>query len=217
MKVNRDLLVEGGLKLLDEVGLEKLTLRLLGKRLDVQAPAIYWHFGSKAELLDAMATELLARGASGLLPANASAAWPAWAEAFGAGLRRALLGHRDGAKMVAGTRLTGSDYMRAAEQVAGALVGAGFTLREAVTLLGAIYCFTVSFVQEEQEVYPLPGERSSRYDLAEREVKLRAQGLPLLAAAGEVLFEGFEKRFHAGLELIVLGAEARRNAAPARR
>ena len=52
MKVNRDMVARAGLKLLNDVGLEQLTLRLLAKELKIQAPTVYWHFKSKEELLD---------------------------------------------------------------------------------------------------------------------------------------------------------------------
>jgi len=49
------LVVLVALKLLDEVGLDGLTLRRLAAELGVQAPALYWHFANKRELLDHMA------------------------------------------------------------------------------------------------------------------------------------------------------------------
>ena len=60
MKINRDIVTRAALKLLNEVGLERLTLRLLGQELKVQAATLYWHFKSKEELIDEMATAVLA-------------------------------------------------------------------------------------------------------------------------------------------------------------
>src|SRR5580700_10380339 len=126
MKVNRDMVARAALKLLNDVGLEQLTLRRLGAELKVQAAAIYWHFKSKEELIDEMATIVLAEGAPNLLPAKTSskagaktsADWTVWAAAFGNGLRKTLLAYRDGARMVAGTRLTNTEYMKTAETIA---------------------------------------------------------------------------------------------------
>src|ERR1700727_106373 len=115
MKVNREILVHGALKLLNEVGLEQLTLRRLGIELKVQAAAMYWHFKSKEELIDEMATMVLADGAPDLVPARKQSDWKAWAVAFGEGLRKTLLRYRDGARMVSGTRLTNTEYMKTAE------------------------------------------------------------------------------------------------------
>ena len=68
MKINREMVTQAGLKLLNEIGLEQLTLRRLGVELNVQAATMYWHFKSKEELLDDMATTVLVEGAVNLLP-----------------------------------------------------------------------------------------------------------------------------------------------------
>lgn len=204
--MNREMVTQAGLVLLNEVGLEGLTLRLLAQRLQVQAPALYWHFKSKEDLLDEMATSVLASGAPQLLPTRESSDWAAWATAFGAGLRRLLLAYRDGARMVAGTRLTDIDYMRVVERIAARLVEAGFTVRQATVLLSTVYNYTVSFVMEEQAVFPRPGERSEKYNLAQRSARLHEAGLPLLRQAGDILFDRFDRRYKEGLTLIVQGA-----------
>ncbi len=81
--MNREMVARAGLKLLNDVGLEQLTLRLLAKELNIQAPTVYWHFKSREELIDEMATMALAEGARQLVPAKDSSDWSAWAAAFG--------------------------------------------------------------------------------------------------------------------------------------
>lgn len=206
MKVNRERVVRGGLRLLHEVGLEQLTLRLLGRELGVQATAIYWHFASKQALLDAMATLLLAEGSQNLLPQKQAAAWDVWMSAYGHGLRRVLMGCRDAARMVAGTRLTDTEYMKTMERIGQRLVESGFTTRQTVVLLSTVYSYTLSFVQEEQSVYPSPGERSPQYDLQARNEWLSPEEFPLLRQAGPILFDRFDRRYKEGLELILGGA-----------
>jgi AcrR family transcriptional regulator len=206
MKVNREILTRGALKLLNELGLEQLTLRRLGAEVKVQAGAAYWHFKSKEELVDEMATMLLADAASDLLPARKQSGWQEWVCAFGEGLRRALLRYRDGARMVTGTRLTNTAYMKTAEAVGEQLIQAGFTLRQAVVLLSTVYNYTLSFVIEEQAVFPTPGKRSERYDIQQRKEHLSAVSLPLMQQAGAILFDRFERRYKEGLDLIVQGA-----------
>ena len=207
MKVNRELVARAGLRLLDEVGLEQLTLRLLATKLKIQAPTVYWHFQNKEELIDEMATMLLARGRQELVPAKQAASWKVWARTFGTGLRRTLLTCRDGARMVSGSRLTNTDYMKTAEQIASRLLECGFTVRQAVVLLSTIYNYTLSFVMEEQAVFPRPGERSPRYSLAERNATLPPEEFPILRRSGTILFDRFDRRYKEGLDLILRGAE----------
>jgi TetR/AcrR family transcriptional regulator, tetracycline repressor protein len=207
MKVNRSMVIQAGLELLNEVGLERLTLRLLGTKLRIQAPTVYWHFRSKEDLIDEMATTVLTEGAPQFIPAKKSADWTAWATAFGGGLRKALLEYRDGARMVAGSRLTNTEFMKTMEQVGARLINEGFTVRRAVVLLSTIYNYTLSFVMEEQAVYPRPNERSPKYDIAARNAKLDPGEFPIMRQSGSILFDKFDRRFREGLELILSGAK----------
>jgi len=207
MKVNRDMVVVAGLKLLNEVGLEQLTLRVLAKELKIQAPTVYWHFKSKEELIDEMATLALSQGSRQLIPAKESADWTAWAAAFGGGLRKTLLAYRDGARMVAGSRLTNTEYMKTVERVGGKLIGEGFTVRQAVVLLSTVYNYTLSFVMEEQSVFPRPNERSPQYDIAGMNAKLDPKEFPILRQSGAILFDKFDRRYKEGLDLILRGAK----------
>jgi len=206
MKVNRDMVARAGLKLLNEVGLERLTLRLLAKELKIQAPTVYWHFKDKEELVDEMATTVLAEGARQLVPAKDSADWSVWAAVFGGGLRKTLLAYRDGARMVAGSRLTNTEYMKTVERIGARLIDDGFTVRQTVVLLSTVYNYTLSFVMEEQAVFPRPNERSPQYDIAVRNAKLDPKEFPILRQSGVILFDKFDRRYKEGLDLILRGA-----------
>lgn len=208
MKVNRVMVATAALTLLNEVGLERLTLRLLAKELKIQAPTVLWHFKSKEELIDEMATMVLGQGAGLLIPERESAPWTIWAGAFGTGLRKTLLAYRDGARMVAGSRLTNTDFMKTMERIASRLVEAGFSMRGTVVLLSTISNYTQSFVMEEQAVFPRPNQRSPLYDLEARKTRLDEKEFPLLRRAGPVLFDEFDRRYREGLQLIVAGAAA---------
>lgn len=206
MKVNRELVIREALSLLNQVGLEQLTLRALAKELNIQAASVYWHFKSKQELIDEMATRVLAEGSHDLVPKKADAEWSVWATSFGMGLRKVLLGYRDGARLVAGSRLTDTRYMLTVERIAKRLTEAGFTVRQTVVLMSVINDYTESFVMEEQAVYPRPGERSPQYDLAARKAALDGKGLPVLSQSGPILFDRFDRRYREGLDLIIRGA-----------
>lgn len=211
MKVNRETVTQAGLKLLNGVGLEKLTLRLLGRELGIQAATLYWHFKSKEDLIDAMATTVLARGAPHLVPVRHSRDWSAWAACFGSGLRQTLLAYRDGARMVSGTHLTDTEYMKTVERIAGKIVESGFTIRQVAVLLSTIYNYTLSFVMEEQAVYPSEGKRSPHYDIAQRNAKLDPKDFPILRRSGAILFDNFDRRYKEGLDLILRGATNHRS------
>ena len=207
VKINRDMVTRAGLKLLNEDGLEQLTLRRLGVELNVQAATIYWHFKSKEELLDEMATTVLAEGARNLIPARKTSDWRVWASTFGEGLRKTLLAYRDGARMVAGTRLTNSEYLKTTDRIGMQMLAAGFSVRAAVVLFGTIYNYTLSFVMEEQAVFPTPGERSTRYSIEERDARLDPAAFPFHRQTSSILFDHYDRRFREGLRIILQGAK----------
>lgn len=57
--LSRDRIAREALKLIDEEGLEKCSMRRLGARLGVEAMALYHHFPSKGDLLDAVMDRLV--------------------------------------------------------------------------------------------------------------------------------------------------------------
>ncbi|MGP3927462.1 TetR/AcrR family transcriptional regulator C-terminal domain-containing protein [Streptomyces sp. 8N616] len=210
-RLDRAQVVDTALRLLNEVGLEGLTLRRIAKELGVQAPALYWHFRNKQELLDEMATDMLRRMTVPLSEAEgAPGGGVSWQDAITftcRELRKALLGYRDGAKVFSGTRLTDLSHIGAFDSYLGALTGAGFALRDAVNAYFTSYAFTIGFVIEEQSVYPVPGgERDPHYDVAERADRI-GEEFPLAAAAGADLFSDYDARFETGLRIVVAGIE----------
>jgi len=208
MKINRDMVTQAGLKLLNQEGLEQLTLRRLGVELNVQAATIYWHFKSKEELLDEMATTVFTEGADNLIPKRKSSDWTVWASTFGEGMRKTLLAYRDCARMVSGTRLTNLEHLKTTEKIGAQMLASGFSVRAAVVLLSTIYNYTLSFVTEEQAVFPTRGERSPRYSIEERNARLDPAVFPYHRQISSILFDRYDRRYREGLELILLGAKS---------
>lgn len=208
VKIDRQRVIDAALELLDAEGLEALTLRRLATCLKVQAPTLYWHFKDKAELVNELATAVLAEGAAKLLPKKAESTWRSWTESYAHGLRAICLAHRDGARLIGGSALTDTIYIETMERIGARIREAGFPLRSAVVLLSTVYSYTLNFSEEEQAVYPRPGERSPLYDLKARKARLDPSRFPLSRKSGEILFTRFERRFAEGLALILDGAEA---------
>ncbi|QWB23449.1 MULTISPECIES: TetR/AcrR family transcriptional regulator C-terminal domain-containing protein [Streptomyces] len=204
--LDRRRVADTALRLLNEVGLDGLTLRAIARELDVKAPALYWHFKDKQALLDEMATEMYRRMVAdvSLDPADT------WRERLlkaNRGLRTALLGYRDGAKVFSGSRFTGIEHAGQMEENLRLFTAAGFTLAQAVRALTTGYMYTLGFVTEEQGVQPLPDERREGYDVDER-ARLMAD-FPLSAQAGAEIFEDYEQHFEEGLALVIDGIGAR--------
>jgi TetR/AcrR family transcriptional regulator, tetracycline repressor protein len=208
MALDRQTILSHAFVLLNEAGPENLTLRRLAGRLGVQAPAIYWHFKNKQDLLDEMGTQVMREAAAEATPETYQLDWRSWAMEYGLALRRALLRYREGARMFSGTYLTDDSLYDRLEASLRKLTGAGFSLRDAVQGMGTLYSYTIGYVIEEQAVHPLPGESNPQYDMAARDRRVDPVKRPLAYAAGKEAFTDFDARFRHGLEIIVNGMSA---------
>jgi TetR/AcrR family transcriptional regulator, tetracycline repressor protein len=206
--LDRQFIVRQAFVVLNEAGLDGLTLRRLAAQLAVKAPALYWHFKSKQDLLDEMATTVLRDSMEKSVALETLKPWQAWAEAYYGSLRATLLQYRDGAKMFSGTYLTDVDLFAPMEASLRRLVDVGFTLRQAVVGLGALYSYTIGFVIEEQATQLAPGVPNPQYDLAARDQRVRKEKYPLAAAAGAEMFQQHDARFAEGIALILEGMAA---------
>lgn len=205
MPLDRKQVADAALKLLNEVGLDGLTLGAIGRELGVKAPALYWHFKGKQELLDEMATQMYRRMVAGtaLDPADT---WQQRLRKANHGLREALRGYRDGAKVFSGSRFSGAEHGEQMEDTLRLFTAAGFTLTQAVRATATTYLYTLGFVTEEQGVEPLPDRRREGFDVEER-ARLMAD-FPLSAAAGAEIFADYERHFSDGLEIVIAGITA---------
>ncbi|MFE4535121.1 TetR/AcrR family transcriptional regulator C-terminal domain-containing protein [Streptomyces scopuliridis] len=209
-RLDRALVARTALRLLNEVGLEGLTLRAIAAELDVKAPALYWHFKDKQALLDEMATEMFRRMAADL-PAISAPDWRDGLTAAMRGLRGHLLRYRDGAKVYSGTHFTDTGYAATMDAQLRGLTESGFTPRTAARAWFTAYSYTIGYVIEEQTMGPAPakdtgtgaGTGTEGIDLAARAERLAAY--PLAAGAGEEIFGNHEAGFESGLAAIVAG------------
>ena len=207
-------IVQAALDLLDEAGMDGLTVRALASRLGVQAPALYWHVRNKQALLDEMATQIWRQIGDVMVALPAGLPWREVMTAYAATVRRELLGHRDGAKAFSGTTLTDPAVIRRQEVTFRSLVDQGFTLPDATRSLVLLHDFTIGFCIEEQardqvtasgnDIYNSPARRA---DLIGRDVA------PLAAEAGQVIFGDADTRF-ADLTGLILDTVARARAGP---
>ncbi|MFE1438040.1 TetR/AcrR family transcriptional regulator C-terminal domain-containing protein [Streptomyces sp. NPDC058739] len=204
--LDRVRVADTALRLLNEVGLEGLTLRAIARELDVKAPALYWHFKDKQALLDEMATEMLRRMAADFV---ADPDTPDWRETFFrlmSGLREHLLRYRDGAKVYAGTHFTDMSYAEPMEANLRMLNRAGFGPQAAARAWFTAYSYTIGYVIEEQAMGPDPVTGAGGYDLQARSERLAGQ--PLAAEAGREMFQERDAGFAAGLRAVIAGVEA---------
>lgn len=188
--------------MIDEHGLDGLTLRALAGRLGVSAPTLYWHVRDKRHLLDLVADQVLAD----MVPAVRHSPRPGetiaeWLTEAAHQQRAALLAHRDSARVVAGNRPT-EGALPGIEQTLGVLVRAGLDPSESVRVLTAIGSFVIGDALETQASAERAADEAPARDAG------WAAEYPMLAAAATTYGEE-EERFAEGLALLMEGLTAR--------
>lgn len=191
-------IVREALALLDESGLDAVTLRAVAGRLGVRLNTVSWHVKSKARLRDLMADAVLAEIDLDGLPAD-------WRERTVVLIRRyrqALLAHQDGAKVVTGTFAAEPATLAVADAVVEGLLAGGLADQTAGWTCWTLIYFTLGLTQEEQGT---PGAVAGVLESA-----LSAGGYPsLLQVLPHLVDDEFDSRFEFGLDLILTAAAKR--------
>ena len=205
----REPVVRAGLALLDERGLDGLTLGAIAKALNVRAPSLYWRFNSKQDLVDEMATQVVADWLVELKNLTADADWERWALTFATTFRDALRARRHGARLVAGTHLKDNVLLDPLERALRIFQSAGIGVSEAVLCIKTLYDFVIGFTLEEQAVMPSTTVRDARYDLDQRPARVGEGDYRLSIEAGPFLLDNFDARFNDGVQMIIVGFASR--------
>jgi len=147
IQLDRDRLIAAAFDLLEEEGLGGLSMRRLAARLDVQAPALYWHVGDKAELLGLMARDIYAPA---YRVAPDAGDWRSWLLAFGRALRAAFSSHRDGARLCAVAQAPRERAVAEhARQIAAPLGTLGLDQPRALSCIASIISFALGWASFE--------------------------------------------------------------------
>lgn len=204
MKVTRDQVLAGALALLDEVGIDNLTMRRLATSLGLQNGATYWHFRSKQELLASMADAMLV---DVTLDLDTTLSWDRQLTELANRLRRALLAHRDGARIFAGVFFPLPNALAYGDTMIGLLRDAGRSARDAAWAVDTLTYYVVGHTFEEQLASDLPANGDPALDQLTDAVT--AELYPNLAAAIEhVPAPHPPEHFDYGLRLLINGLRA---------
>ncbi len=202
--ITRARIVATALQLLDEEGITAVTARALADRLGVRAPALYWHVGSKQEILDEMATEIHRRVARQLESELACDGWHEGLAIYARVLRAEYLKHRDGARTFSGARVTDLDVLRALETFLHRWTSSGLSLADLGAAGQLVRSFVVGFTIEEQYRVQAGGQG---YSIAAKDEVIGAE-LPLVSGTGKLVLTPPDDRFERYVEIILTGLEA---------
>ncbi|QNN52787.1 TetR/AcrR family transcriptional regulator [Nocardioides mesophilus] len=133
--LNRELIRDTALRLIDADGLAALSMRRLAQELGVQAASLYSHYPTKDDVLDAVANLLTADvDTSGFAGGDWRAGLLIWGRAYHA----ALSAHPNAVPVVASGTGRRERFLAMADAVHGGLVGAGWPPRYATMIAGSV-------------------------------------------------------------------------------
>jgi TetR/AcrR family transcriptional regulator, tetracycline repressor protein len=201
MRLNRDHVLSTALDLLDEVGLDQLTMRRLTTTLGVQNGATYWHFRSKQALLEAMADTLLAGVPDDL---DQQQPWHERITHLAHRLRRALLSRRDGARLFASAFFPLPNALAYGEAMIATLREGGLSSRDASWAADTLTYYVVGHTIEEQLAAALPDSGTPATTRLTEAVD--PQRHPhMYAALTHIPAPHHEPHFDYGLHLVITG------------
>ena len=172
--ISRTATVAAALKVIDDDGIDALSMPRLARELDVKAPSLYHHFSDKDEILAAVAHAVLA--ATALPRRQPGHDWTEWLAQVALSVRTAVLRHRNAAPIV--LRFLPRDLLtRMYEEAATYLHECGVPVERHLQILDGLE--TVSLGAAIAEAMRPPSRARVRLPHADPE------RFPALAAAGE--------------------------------
>ncbi|WP_371482616.1 TetR/AcrR family transcriptional regulator [Kitasatospora sp. NBC_00315] len=162
--LSREIIAEAALQVVDDLGSEGLTMRVLADRLGVRAASLYNHMSGKDELLDALAD--LVNAEIDLTPLTALATGPdlrTGLAAYARGYRAVFLRHPNTIALLARRRVEAERQLLGYETLFAALERAGLPPADAaeaaaaldyLVLGSALETFTAGFTRDSADYRP---------------------------------------------------------------
>jgi len=216
-RLSRELVLSAALELVDDEGLDALTMRRLGQVLERDPMSLYRYAENRAALLDGVSEMVLNELA--IFPADPD--WKAQLRRIAHDLRLLALRHPNVIPLLVtrplstplGMRPLGT--VRPLEQILALLIDAGFAPADALHVYRAYYGFLYGHILNElQEFIVDPEENEALLRLGLH--RLPAKDFPRLRALAPVLadYDG-EAELDQGITILLSGLEAHLNRAVA--
>lgn len=142
--LDRDRIVAAAIEMLDEDGIDKLSMRRLGSRLGSGATSAYWHVKNKDELLD-----LVLDATMGQVPLPTDKDWTAALRNYAADLRRVVLSHPWLINVFGSRANLGPNALRLSNHLLGVLYAAGLSTAMATQASSAVGAFVLGATMTE--------------------------------------------------------------------
>ena len=205
--LTRPAVLEAAAALADEVGLNGLSMRRLGRALGVEAMSLYNHVPNKEAILDGLVDRVFAE----IDPPAQHGEWKLEMRRTAISKRKALLRHRWATGLLESRTNPGPANLRHHEAILGCLRNAGFTSAEAVHAYSAIDSYVYGFALQQISL-PFDSPAEHREVIQQMLQSIPLDDHPNLREVGmELVSMGYDHslEFEYGLDLILDGLEGR--------
>ncbi len=207
--LSREAIVDAAVVILDEDGLDGLTMRAVADRLGAGTMSLYRHVASRDELLDLVVSRLL----DGVITGARSGNWRRDLEAIASDMRAALVRRPQLTVLLTARLGAGTGGLRDLDLALGVLRDAGFPPRDAALANHALGNYVAGAA-----LWEAVGLEGATGDARRQRADAAARGLAALDpaaapnvrwAAGELFAGTHDDRFAFGLEMLLDGLAAR--------
>lgn len=201
--LDRTRIVEAALRIVDEEGLDALSLRRLADDLGVTAMSLYWHVADKAELLELVGHVVLAE-------IEAPPPRGDWREQLRDVHRAMLAGflrHPNTTDILVGRARFGPGGLALFERILGILLEAGLTPEAAFDAYQSLYLFTLGFMATSTRS---PAFREIQHQGLLYMRTLPEDRFPAIRAVAPVIGRRtLDEQFEIGLDVVIDGLAER--------
>ena len=137
--LTRDDICAEALALVDEEGLDALSMRRLGNRLGIEAMSLYHHVRDKADLLDALHAAVLGKLTTDGKPSD----WRSLLGGLARALRAALLAHPNVLPLFTSRAVRAPEALGTLDRVRAAMTAAGYDEGQVLNAIYVVGMFTI--------------------------------------------------------------------------
>jgi len=209
--ITQEAIVETALRLLDEDGLDQLSMRRIADELDTGPASLYWHVGSKDGLLDLLLDRVMGEIE---IPEPEPDRWQEQLKEVARAGRAMILRHRDIVRISIGRVPMGPNALRISEGLFGILRSGGVPDELAVTaqhlLFAVINGFTLDETTDLGAEVEGPADEETANAARDFVASLPADRFPnLVAVAPHFASADNDQRFELLIDLFVDGLAQR--------
>ncbi|MCP3819390.1 TetR/AcrR family transcriptional regulator C-terminal domain-containing protein [Streptomyces sp. A3M-1-3] len=198
--LNRERIVAAALRIIDDEGVDAVSMRRIGADLDVQAMSLYNHVRGKADILDGV-TEYITMELN--FPLRFEGSWEDGVRTVAHNMRRSSLRHPRACELVLSRQLSSPTVLAPIDTVLSILLDRGFDEATAVHALRTFIAYQIGSLLREANASPtFSGTEEAA--VGKRTARLAGCGFPAVERVAPVLAAvDFEAEFTFGVEMLI--------------